>query len=74
MLSNIEIQNILPHRYPFLLIGNIKFRRKVLPSDALTLEAELLSCRLGTGKATFNEDLAASGEISFMVTDDAKNS
>jgi 3-hydroxyacyl-[acyl-carrier-protein] dehydratase len=142
-LSNIEIQKILPHRYPFLLvdkiteleegkrivgvknvtanepqftghfpgnpimpgvlitealaqvgavlllsmpenrgklglftgINNFKFRRQVVPGDTLTLEADLLTYRHGMGKAnvkaTVEGQVAAMGEISFAVVENA---
>ena len=145
MLNNIEIQKILPHRYPFLLvdkivemeegkkavgiknvtvnepffqghfpgnpimpgvliveslaqvgavmllsmlenkgklgvftgISNMKFRRQVVPGDTLTLEAELLTYRHGMGKAavkaTVEGQVAAAGEISFAVIENAAN-
>ena len=146
MLNNIDIQNILPHRYPFLLvdkiteldegksikgiknvtvnepffqghfpgnpimpgvlicealaqvgavmllslpenkgklgvftgINNFKFRRQVVPGDTLELSAELLTYRHGMGKAnvkaTVEGQVAAMGEISFAVIDNAANS
>jgi 3-hydroxyacyl-[acyl-carrier-protein] dehydratase len=146
MLNNIEIQNILPHRYPFLLvdkiieleegksvkgiknvtinepffqghfpgnpimpgvlicealaqvgavlllslpenkgklgvftgINNFKFRRQVVPGDTLELNAELVTYRHGMGKAnvkaTVEGQVAAMGEISFAVIDNAANS
>lgn len=144
MLSNIDIQKILPHRYPFLLIDKVieqdenkivaiknvtinepffqghfpgnpimpgvlitealaqvgavmllsmdenrgklgvftgidgfKFRRQVVPGDTLTLEAELLKYRHGMGKAkvkaTVDGEVAAMGEISFAVVENAAN-
>lgn len=145
MLSNIEIQKILPHRYPMLLIdkviemeegkrivavknvtanepffqghfpsnpimpgvlitealaqagavllldmeenrgklgvftgiNNFKFRRQVVPGDTLTLEADLIKYRHGMGKAevkaTVDGELAAGGEISFAVVENAAN-
>ena len=143
MLNNIDIQKILPHRYPFLLvdkilefdegksikgiknvtinepffqghfpgnpimpgvlicealaqvgavmllslpenkgklgvftgINNFKFRRQVVPGDTLELSAELLTYRHGMGKAnvkaTVEGQVAAMGEISFAVIDNA---
>lgn len=144
MLNNIEIQKILPHRYPFLLIDKViemgeknivaiknvtinepffqghfpgnpimpgvlitealaqvgavmllaleenrgklgvftgidgfKFRRQVVPGDTLRLEAELLKYRHGMGKAsvkaTVDGEVAAMGEISFAVVENAAN-
>lgn len=145
ILDNVEIQNILPHRYPFLLIdkvvefeegkrivaiknvtanepqftghfpgnpimpgvlicealaqagavmllsmpenkgklgvftgiNNFKFRRQVVPGDALTLTAELVMYRHGMGKAnveaTVDGQVAAKGEISFAVVENAAN-
>ena len=143
MLNNIDIQKILPHRYPFLLvdkileldegksikgiknvtinepffqghfpgnpimpgvlicealaqvgavmllslpenkgklgvftgINNFKFRRQVVPGDTLELSAELLTYRHRMGKAnvkaTVEGQVAAMGEISFAVIDNA---
>ena len=145
MLNNIEIQKILPHRYPFLLVDKItemeegkravgiknvtvnepffqghfpgnpimpgvliveslaqvgavmllsmpenkgklgvftgissmKFRRQVVPGDTLVLEAELIMYRHGMGKAnvkaTVEGQVAAMGEISFAVIENAAN-
>lgn len=145
MLNNIDIQKILPHRYPILLvdkvleleegkravgiknvtanepffqghfpgnpimpgvliaeslaqlgavmllsmqenkgklgvftgINNFKFRRQVVPGDTLRLEAELVMYRHGMGKAnvkaTVEDQVAAAGEISFAVVDNAAN-
>ncbi len=145
MLSNMDIQKILPHRYPMLLIdkvtemeegksitaiknvtanepffqghfpsnpimpgvlitealaqtgavlllnmeenrgklgvftgiNNFKFRRQVVPGDTLKLEAELIKYRHGMGKAevkaTVDGELAAGGEISFAVIENAAN-
>lgn len=145
MLNNIDIQKILPHRYPFLLVDKIteieegkravgiknvtvnepffqghfpgnpimpgvliveslaqvgavmllsmpenkgklgvftginsmKFRRQVVPGDTLTLEAELIMYRHGMGKAevkaTVDGQVAAAGEISFAVIENAAN-
>ncbi len=145
ILDNVEIQNILPHRYPFLLIdkvvefeegkrivaiknvtanepqftghfpgnpimpgvlicealaqagavmllsmpenkgklgvftgiNNFKFRRQVVPGDTLTLTAELVMYRHGMGKAnveaTVDGQVAAKGEISFAVVENAAN-
>ncbi len=143
MLENIDIQKILPHRYPILLvdkvlemeagkravgiknvsanepffqghfpgnpimpgvliaeslaqlgavlllsmpenkgkigvftgINNFKFRRQVVPGDTLRLEAELVVYRHGMGKANVKaavgDQVAAAGEISFAVVDNA---
>ena len=143
MINNIDIQKILPHRYPFLLIdkieeleegkrikgiknvtinepffqghcpgnpimpgvlicealaqagavmllsmpenkgklgvftgiNNFKFRRQVVPGDTLELNAELTMYRHGMGKAnvkaTVSGQVAAMGEISFAVIDNA---
>lgn len=143
MINNIDIQKILPHRYPFLLIdkieeleegkrikgiknvtinepffqghfpgnpimpgvlicealaqagavmllsmpenkgklgvftgiNNFKFRRQVVPGDTLELNAELVMYRHGMGKAnvkaTVSGQVAAMGEISFAVIDNA---
>lgn len=140
MLTNKEIREILPHRYPFLLvdkvielepgkrvvgiknvaanepffqghfpeypimpgvlivealaqiagiavavieenkgklgvlagIDGIKFKKQVLPGDVLTLEAEILSSKMGVTKAkvkaTVEGKLVAEGEIKFAMT------
>ncbi len=145
VLTNVDIQKILPHRYPFLLvdaitefeegksitgiknvtanepqftghfpgnpimpgvlitealaqvgavmllsmpenkgklgvftgINNFKFRRQVVPGDTLVLHADLVTYRHGMGKAevkaTVDGKLAAGGEISFAVVDNAAN-
>lgn len=145
MINNIDIQKILPHRYPFLLvdkvteleegkravgiknvtvnepffqghfpsnpimpgvliveslaqvgavmllsmpenkgklgvftgINSMKFRKQVVPGDTLLLEAELVTYRHGMGKAnvkaTVDGAVAAAGEISFAVIDNAAN-
>lgn len=144
-MTNIDVQKILPHRYPFLLIdkvvemeegkrvkaiknvtinepffqghfpgnpimpgvlicealaqagaimllstpenkgrlgvftgiNNFKFRRQVVPGDTLELNAELITYRHGMGKAnvkaTVDGQVAAMGEISFAVIDNAAN-
>lgn len=143
MLNNIDIQNIIPHRYPFLLIdkitemeegkravgiknvtanepffqghfpgnpimpgvlitealaqvgsvlllsmeenkgkvgvftgiNNFKYRKQVTPGDTLVLEAELIVYRHKMGKAnvkaTVDGEVAAMGEISFAVVENA---
>lgn len=145
MINNIDIQKILPHRYPFLLvdkvteleegkravgiknvtvnepffqghfpsnpimpgvliveslaqvgavmllsmpenkgklgvftgISSMKFRKQVVPGDTLLLEVELVTYRHGMGKAnvkaTVDGSVAAAGEISFAVIDNAAN-
>ena len=145
IMNNIDIQKILPHRYPFLLvdkvvefeegkrivciknvtanepqftghfpgnpimpgvlitealaqagaimllsmeenrgklgvftgINNFKFRRQVVPGDTMVLEAELLVYRHGMGKAnvkaTVDGQVAAMGELSFAVIENAAN-
>ncbi|WP_425803860.1 3-hydroxyacyl-ACP dehydratase FabZ [Desulfitobacterium sp. Sab5] len=141
MLNNTEIQSLIPHRYPFLLVDKIlelepgkkavgiknvtanephfqghfpehaimpgilivealaqtagiavsvneksesklgvlsgidgmKFKRKVVPGDALKLEAEILVSKLGLIKAKVTASVdgqtAAEGEIKIMMTD-----
>ena len=50
---------------------NVKFKRKVVPGDTLTLHCELIKCRFGMaiaqGMATVNGELACSAEIKCMV-------
>lgn len=52
-------------------IDKMKFRRQVVPGDQLRLEVELLKLRSilgkGVGKAYVGEQLAAEGELTFMV-------
>ncbi len=54
-------------------INNMKFRKKVIPGDTLTLEAELIAYRHGMGKAfvkaTVSDQLVSKGEIGFAVID-----
>ena len=59
----------------FTGINNFKFRRQVVPGDTLELNAELVMYRHGMGKAnvkaTVGGQVAAMGEISFAVIDNA---
>lgn len=61
----------------FTGIDGFKFRRQVVPGDTLRLEAELLKYRHGMGKAsvkaTVDGEVAAMGEISFAVVENAAN-
>lgn len=138
-MENIEIQNILPHRYPFLLVDRIihleegkkavgiknvtineqffqghfpgnpvmpgvliveamsqvgavamlsideykgkialftgiekmKFRKPVIPGDTLVMEAELISIKMGIGKANVcakvDDKIVAQGEVKFAI-------
>ncbi len=54
-------------------VERARFRRQVLPGDTVILECEMtkLSARggKGAGRATVNGDLAASGEIFFVLAD-----
>ncbi|HTB08681.1 MAG TPA: 3-hydroxyacyl-ACP dehydratase FabZ [Acidimicrobiales bacterium] len=54
-------------------VERARFRRQVVPGDTVTLECEMtkLSARggKGAGRATVNGDLAASGEIFFVLAD-----
>jgi 3-hydroxyacyl-[acyl-carrier-protein] dehydratase len=54
-------------------IERARFRRQVLPGDTVTLECEMtkLSARggKGAGRATVNGELAAAGEIFFVLAD-----
>ena len=117
MLGIKEIQEILPHRHPFLLVDcieeydpglpvmpgvlimealaqtgavailskeenkgkvaffggmdKVKFKRKVVPGDRLKLSCEIIKQKgpLGVGKAvaTVDGEIAAMGELTFMV-------
>jgi 3-hydroxyacyl-[acyl-carrier-protein] dehydratase len=55
----------------FAGIDGVKFKRKVLPGDTLTLEVELIKIRgiIGIGKAvaTVNGEKAAYGELTFAI-------
>lgn len=59
----------------FTGINNFKFRKQVTPGDTLMLEAELIQYRHSMGKAnvkaTVDGEVAAMGEISFAVIDNA---
>ena len=61
----------------FTGINNFKFRRQVVPGDTLTLTAELVMYRHGMGKAnveaSVDGQVAAKGEISFAVVENAAN-
>ncbi len=61
----------------FTGINNFKFRRQVVPGDTLTLTAELVMYRHGMGKANVEASVegqvAAKGEISFAVVENAAN-
>ncbi len=56
----------------FASIDNMKIKKQVLPGDVLTLEAEILSSKMGIikakVKATVEGKLAAEGEIKFAMT------
>lgn len=53
-------------------IKNCRFRRQVVPGDVITLRCELVNRRgpIGYGKATamVEGEIAATGELSFVVT------
>ena len=61
----------------FTGINNFKFRKQVVPGDTLILEAELIQYRHGMGKANVKAAVegavAAMGEISFAVIENAAN-
>ena len=56
----------------FASIDSMKIKKQVLPGDVLTLEAEILSSKMGIikakVKATVEGKLAAEGEIKFAMT------
>ena len=58
-------------------VKNARFRRQVVPGDTLELNAELVTYRHSMGKAnvkaTVDGQVAAMGEISFAVIDNAAN-
>ena len=55
----------------FAGIDKVRFRRQVVPGDQLRLEVELVKIRgpvgKGVGKAFVGEELAAEGELTFMI-------
>lgn len=59
----------------FTGINNFKFRKQVTPGDTLKLEVELTQYRRRMGKAnvraTVDGEVAAAGEISFAVVENA---
>ncbi len=67
-LGRAEIEAILPHREPFLLIDEVL---ELEPGDELQLECRLEAVRgpVGRGKATarVGDELAARGTLTFAV-------
>lgn len=62
----------LQGRIPFLVgLDNFRFRRQVVPGDLLRLEVTLgkMKSRAGRGHgvATVNQELAAEGDITFVI-------
>jgi len=55
----------------FAGINNVKFKRKVIPGDVLTLKVELIKMKsvIGVASATayVGEELAAKGELTFAI-------
>ena len=55
----------------FAGIDKVRFKRKVIPGDVLTLEVEMTKLKgpigIGQGKATVNGELACSAEIMFAI-------
>jgi len=56
----------------FASIDEMRFKKQVMPGDALTLEAEILSSKMGVVKAkvkaAVGEETAAEGVIRFAMT------
>ncbi len=56
----------------FAGIEEMKFKNQVMPGDVLTLEAEILTSKLGVTKAkvkaSVDGKIAAQGEIKFAMT------
>lgn len=56
----------------FAGIDNMRFKKRVLPGDTLTLEVSILKIKgsVGKGKATayVGEDIVAEGELTFAVS------
>jgi 3-hydroxyacyl-[acyl-carrier-protein] dehydratase len=55
----------------FAGIDKVRFRKQVVPGDQLRLEVELVKIKgpvgKGVGKAFVGEELAAEGELTFMI-------
>ncbi|WP_028308060.1 3-hydroxyacyl-ACP dehydratase FabZ [Desulfitibacter alkalitolerans] len=55
----------------FAGIDKVRFRKQVVPGDQLRLEVELVKIKgpvgKGVGKAYVGEELAAEGELTFMI-------
>ena len=55
----------------FTSLDKVKFRRKVLPGDTLTIECRIVKekgpFRFASGKGTVNGELAVSAELSFAL-------
>ncbi len=61
-------ENTLPY---FTSLDKVKFRRKVLPGDTLTIECKIVKekgpFRFASGKGTVEGELAVSAEFSFAL-------
>ena len=74
-----QIEEIIPHRHPFLLVdyiedyepGKCKFRRKVAPGDKLRLETKIIRRKgpvgIGSAVASVDGEVAVEAELTFMI-------
>lgn len=55
----------------FAAIKDVKFKRKVVPGDVLTLKTEIIKCKgpmgIGSAEATVNGELAVKAELTFAI-------
>ena len=71
-LTTKQIQEIIPHRHPFLLVDyKCRFKGKVKPGDKLRLETKIIRHKgpMGVGEAVASVDgkVVAQAELTFMV-------
>lgn len=69
MLMNEENKGKIAY---FAGIESVKFKRKVVPGDVLTLEIEIVKTRgpmgIGKGKAMVGDEVAVTGELKFFIS------
>ena len=67
-LNSNQIQEIIPHRYPFLLVDRIT---DFEPGDVLTLETTMTrtfgKVGIGTAVAKVGDEIAATAELTFAI-------
>ena len=78
-LNSNQIQEILPHRYPFHKgktaffggIKNARFKKQITPGDVIEMECEITDQKgpIGSGKAVAKVDgkVAVTAELTFVV-------